>query len=87
MVDGFPVKFEVKVIGHPRPTLKWSFNGEEIKPNDGRFKQAHTPDGKASLFIGLELFLDSIAAIHLYLQAANRKFFVVINMQRCCAKK
>lgn len=55
VVDGFPVKFEVKVIGHPQPTLKWSHNGEEFKPNDARFKQAHTPDGRASLFIGSDL--------------------------------
>lgn len=56
VVDGFPVKFEVKVIGHPQPLLKWLFNGEEIKPDNVRFKQRHTPDGKASLCIGLFLF-------------------------------
>lgn len=52
VVEGFPVKFEIKVIGHPQPKLKWLHNGEEIKPDNAHFKLSQTPDGKASLIIG-----------------------------------
>lgn len=51
VVEGFPVKFEVKVIGHPTPKLKWLHNGEEIKPDGSRVKITPKPDGTASLLI------------------------------------
>lgn len=52
VVDGFPVKFEVKVIGHPQPKLKWSHNGQEIVPDNSRIKTTQNPAGNASLLIG-----------------------------------
>lgn len=55
MVDGFPVKFEVKLIGHPQPKLQWTHNGEEIVKNNGRIKLDQSADGKASLFIGIQI--------------------------------
>lgn len=52
VVDGFPVKFEVKVIGHPQPKLQWSHNGIDIVPDNARIKVSQNPAGNASLFIG-----------------------------------
>lgn len=50
-VEGFPVKFEIKVIGHPQPKLKWLHNGDEIKPDGHRVKITQNPDGTAALII------------------------------------
>lgn len=52
VVEGFPVKFEVKVIGFPLPGLRWLHNGEEIKPDGSRVKITTNPDGTSTLFIG-----------------------------------
>lgn len=51
VVEGFPVKFEIKVIGHPQPKLKWLRNSEEIKPDGDRVKITQNPDGTAALII------------------------------------
>lgn len=51
VVEGFPVKMDIKIIGHPQPKLKWLHNGEEIKPDNAHIKVAHNPDGTASLII------------------------------------
>lgn len=50
VVEGFPVKLEVKVIGHPTPKLKFLHNGEEIRPSD-HVRITINPDGTASLVI------------------------------------
>lgn len=34
-IEGFPVKMEVKTVGHPKPEVCWLRNGEEIKPDGG----------------------------------------------------
>lgn len=51
VVEGFPAKFEVKVIGHPQPKLKWLHNGEEIQPGGDHAKITQNPDGTATLVI------------------------------------
>lgn len=51
VVEGFPVRLDVKVIGHPPPKLKWLHNGEEIKPGGDHAKITTNPDGTASLII------------------------------------
>lgn len=51
VVEGFPVKFEIKVLGHPQPKLKWLHDGEEIVPDGNRIKITQNPDGTAALVI------------------------------------
>lgn len=51
VVEGFPVKFEVKVIGYPSPKLKWLHNGEEIEPRGSHVKITQNPDGTVTLLI------------------------------------
>lgn len=51
VVEGFPIKLEVKLIGYPTPELKWLHNGTEISPNSQRAKITQNPDGTASLII------------------------------------
>lgn len=51
VVEGFPVKLEVKLVGYPIPTLKWLHNGEEIKPSAQNAKMVQNPDGTACLII------------------------------------
>lgn len=51
VVEGFPAKFVVKVIGHPTPKLKWLHNGVEIKADGDHIKIVDNPDGTNSLLI------------------------------------
>ncbi|XP_053986008.1 obscurin isoform X6 [Hylaeus volcanicus] len=51
VVEGFPVKMEVKVVGKPRPQLQWFKNGEEIVPDGQRIKTVSLPDGSQALII------------------------------------
>lgn len=51
VVEGFPVKMEVKLIGHPPPKLKWLHNGQEIKPDGQHVRITQNPDGTACLII------------------------------------
>lgn len=51
VVEGFPIKLEVKVIGHPTPSLKWLHNGKEIRPGDGHARITTNPDGTSTLYI------------------------------------
>ncbi|KZC06585.1 Muscle M-line assembly protein unc-89 [Dufourea novaeangliae] len=51
VVEGFPVKMEVKVLGKPVPQLQWFKNGEEIKPDGQRIKVISLPDGSQALII------------------------------------
>ncbi|XP_039752215.1 obscurin-like isoform X4 [Pararge aegeria] len=51
VIEGFPVKLEVKVIGHPQPTIKWTHNGKEIVPDGKRIRVVSQPDGTHSLLI------------------------------------
>ncbi|XP_012273370.1 obscurin isoform X3 [Orussus abietinus] len=51
VVEGFPAKMEVKVIGKPVPTLKWTHNGAEIVPDGQHIKIVEQPDGTCALLI------------------------------------
>ncbi|XP_076165903.1 obscurin isoform X4 [Ptiloglossa arizonensis] len=51
VVEGFPVKMEVKVLGKPIPYLQWFKNGEEIIPDGKRIKTVSMPDGSQVLII------------------------------------
>lgn len=44
------MKFEVKVIGHPKPKVKWLKHGEEIVPSD-EFQIEDLEDGTHILII------------------------------------
>lgn len=50
VVEGFPIKLEVKLIGHPPPTVRWLHNGQEIKPQSAKITQ-NAADGTAALTI------------------------------------
>ncbi|CAK9822500.1 Unc-89 [Anthophora retusa] len=51
VVEGFPAKMEVKVLGKPQPQLQWFKNGEEIIPDGKRIKVVNQPDGSQALII------------------------------------
>ncbi|OAD62661.1 Muscle M-line assembly protein unc-89 [Eufriesea mexicana] len=51
VVEGFPAKMEVKVLGKPTPQLQWFKNGEEIIPDGQRIKAISLPDGSQVLVI------------------------------------
>lgn len=51
VIEGFPVKLEVKVLGHPPPTIKWTHNGKEIVPDGQRIRIVSQPDGTHALLI------------------------------------
>ncbi|XP_021942929.1 obscurin isoform X5 [Zootermopsis nevadensis] len=51
VVEGFPAKLEVKVLGHPPPTLKWTHNGKEIVPDGKSVKIVQLPDGTTTLVL------------------------------------
>ncbi|XP_046395310.1 obscurin isoform X4 [Ischnura elegans] len=51
VVEGFPAKLEVKAVGHPKPTLKWTHNGKEIVPDGERIRISELPDGTVCLLI------------------------------------
>lgn len=50
-VEGFPIKMDIKLTGHPQPKLKWLHNGQEIKPDGQHAIITQNPDGTASLII------------------------------------
>ncbi|KAG6445947.1 hypothetical protein O3G_MSEX004176 [Manduca sexta] len=51
VIEGFPVKMEVKVLGHPPPTIKWTHNGKEIVPDGTRVRVVSQSDGSHALLI------------------------------------
>ncbi|XP_013175919.1 PREDICTED: muscle M-line assembly protein unc-89-like isoform X5 [Papilio xuthus] len=51
VIEGFPAKLEVKVLGHPPPVIKWTHNGEEIVPDGTRVRVVTQPDGAIALLI------------------------------------
>ncbi|XP_025153244.1 obscurin isoform X6 [Harpegnathos saltator] len=51
VVEGFPVKMEVKTIGKPTPELKWLRNGDEIVPDNQHIKIVSQPDGSHALVL------------------------------------
>lgn len=59
--DKTMVKFEVKVVGHPKPEAKWFKQGEEIIPSD-EFQIENTDDGTSILVIN-EIYPDDTGEI------------------------
>ncbi|XP_014485518.1 PREDICTED: muscle M-line assembly protein unc-89-like isoform X3 [Dinoponera quadriceps] len=51
VVEGFPVKMEVKTVGKPMPELKWLRNGDEIVPDNTHVKIISQPDGSHALVL------------------------------------
>ncbi|XP_013149343.1 PREDICTED: myopalladin-like, partial [Papilio polytes] len=51
VIEGFPAKLEVKVLGHPPPVIKWTHNGQEIVPDGTRVRVVTQPDGAVALLI------------------------------------
>ncbi|XP_011062355.1 PREDICTED: muscle M-line assembly protein unc-89 isoform X5 [Acromyrmex echinatior] len=51
VVEGFPVKMEVKTIGKPTPELQWLRNDEEIIPDNKHVKIVSQPDGSQALIL------------------------------------
>ncbi|XP_026738493.1 obscurin isoform X2 [Trichoplusia ni] len=51
VIEGFPVKLEVKILGHPQPKIKWTHNGKEIVPDGQRVRVVSQPDGSHALLI------------------------------------
>ncbi|XP_041975028.1 obscurin-like isoform X6 [Aricia agestis] len=51
VIEGFPLKLEVKVVGHPAPTVKWTLNGKELKPDGTHIRLVSQPDGTHALLI------------------------------------
>lgn len=51
VIEGFPLRLDVKYIGHPEPHLKWSVEGRDITPDNAYYKMTQSPDGRASLII------------------------------------
>ncbi|XP_039304591.1 obscurin isoform X4 [Solenopsis invicta] len=51
VVEGFPVKMEVKIMGKPTPELKWLRNDEEIVPDNKHVKIVSQPDGSQALIL------------------------------------
>ncbi|XP_066993446.2 obscurin isoform X3 [Anabrus simplex] len=51
VVEGYPAKMEVKVVGHPPATIKWTHNGKEIVPDGQHIKIVQQPDGTCALVI------------------------------------
>lgn len=55
VIEGFPLRLDVKYLGHPEPKLKWTIEGKEVEFS-GATKTAHYKitqkgDGNASLII------------------------------------
>ncbi|CAH2049873.1 unnamed protein product, partial [Iphiclides podalirius] len=51
VIEGFPAKLEVKVLGHPPPIIKWTHNGQEVVPDGHRVRVVAQPDGAVALLI------------------------------------
>lgn len=51
VVEGFPVKFEVKAIGYPEPKITWTRNGVEVIADNKHIKIYELPDGTSVLLL------------------------------------
>lgn len=50
-IEGFPIKMEVKTVGHPKAEIQWLHNGEVIKPDGDHVKITEQPNGLSALVI------------------------------------
>lgn len=61
VVEGFPVKFEVKAVGYPAPKITWSRNGAEIISDPKHVRITEQPDGTSVLVLDhADLLRDAI---------------------------
>ncbi|CAH0405571.1 unnamed protein product [Chilo suppressalis] len=51
VIEGFPARLEVKLLGHPPPLVKWTHNGKEIVPDGTHIRLVSQPDGTHALLI------------------------------------
>ncbi|XP_061385572.1 obscurin isoform X4 [Danaus plexippus] len=51
VIEGFPVKLEVKVLGHPPPSIKWTRDGKELIPDGQSVRVVSQPDGTHALLL------------------------------------
>nr|XP_033194935.1 obscurin isoform X7 [Bombus vancouverensis nearcticus] len=51
VVQGFPAKMIVKLLGKPTPQLQWLKNGDELIPDGKHIKAVDLPDGTQALII------------------------------------
>ncbi|KAL3285163.1 hypothetical protein HHI36_019282 [Cryptolaemus montrouzieri] len=51
VVEGFPVKFEVKADGYPAPKISWTRNGVEVISDTKHVKISEQPDGGSILLL------------------------------------
>ncbi|KAG5881050.1 hypothetical protein JTB14_033964 [Gonioctena quinquepunctata] len=51
VVEGFPVKFEVKAEGFPAPKITWCRNGAEVISDNRHIKIIEQPDGTSTLLL------------------------------------
>ncbi|XP_028138813.2 obscurin isoform X7 [Diabrotica virgifera virgifera] len=51
VVEGFPVKLEVKAEGFPAPKISWFRNGAEVISDNKHIKIIEQPDGSSALFL------------------------------------
>ncbi|CAH1180870.1 unnamed protein product [Phyllotreta striolata] len=51
VVEGFPVKLEVKAEGFPTPKITWSRNGAEVISDNKHIKIIDEPDGSSALYL------------------------------------
>ncbi|XP_060806138.1 obscurin isoform X2 [Amyelois transitella] len=51
VIEGFPARLEVKVLGHPPPVIKWTHNGKEVVPDGNHVKIVSLPDGTHALLL------------------------------------
>ncbi|KAG5678438.1 hypothetical protein PVAND_008111 [Polypedilum vanderplanki] len=50
VIEGFPLRLDVKYLAHPEPQLAWSCDGRAINGEDGHYKLTQA-DGHASLIV------------------------------------
>ncbi|XP_018567720.1 obscurin isoform X4 [Anoplophora glabripennis] len=51
VVEGFPVKLEVKAEGFPAPKITWTRNGAEVISDNKHIKIIEQPDGSSALLL------------------------------------
>lgn len=51
VIEGYPIRLDVKFVGHPEPKLVWAIEGKEVSPQNAHYKLSQSPDGRASLIV------------------------------------
>ncbi|XP_020716206.1 obscurin isoform X3 [Ceratitis capitata] len=58
-IEGFPAKLQIKVVGNPKPDVKWFHNGEEILPTKGQYSFIQNDDNTSGMLINEATLKDS----------------------------